>query len=159
MRYYILFYLFLTAAICKDIANDDIIVIKLPSYINITFKKQKIRTIRCNKDFIRPLFKAFECLKDRKLNNLLLTYGGCYCYRKIAGRDKLSNHAHGMAIDLNTQGPELPPAAIACFKRAGLLWGGDWAGRRDPMHFEKKLQPRIRSLIWRKIEEIDYGRL
>jgi hypothetical protein len=30
----------------------------------------------------------------------------------------------------------MPEAVVACFKAQGALWGGDYHGRTDPMHFE-----------------------
>lgn len=82
-------------------------------------------------------------------------------YRFIFGTDRLSNHSHGRAIDINpfqnpyTQrdGKVVPPGArydpaqrgtvtadIAdIFKSYGWAWGGDWIERKDWQHFEKPL--------------------
>lgn len=65
-----------------------------------------------------------------------------YNYRNIAGTNKLSNHAHGAAIDVNwdrnargTTGDLDPELARTLSKKHGLAWGGDWKNP-DPMHFE-----------------------
>ncbi len=81
-------------------------------------------------------------------------------YRTIAGTDKLSNHAHGIAIDINPlQNPfikgrtVLPKGVkydkdakgtitstsivVKTFKEKGWEWGGDWKTRKDYQHFEK----------------------
>ena len=70
-------------------------------------------------------------------------YSGSYNRRRIAGSTKWSNHAYGAAIDLdaehngfNTGHGTMPKAVVDCFKSTGALWGGDYRGRTDPMHFE-----------------------
>jgi hypothetical protein len=77
-----------------------------------------------------------------------LRKGECfgYAFRQIIGGSELSNHASGTAIDLNApshplgkQGtvPSGKRVAISAKARAlGLLWGGDFNGRKDEMHFE-----------------------
>lgn len=70
-------------------------------------------------------------------------YAGSYNPRKIRGSaTKWSNHAYGAAIDLNAEENGLyakgnmPQPVIDAFKAQGALWGGDYTGRKDPMHFE-----------------------
>lgn len=73
------------------------------------------------------------------------TSGG-YNPRNIAGTDTPSQHARGLAIDVNWHSnargektpSDLPPdLARALAAKYGLTWGGDWHGAtRDPMHFE-----------------------
>lgn len=70
-------------------------------------------------------------------------YAGSYNPRKIRGSDtRWSNHAYGAAIDINAEENGLyakgniPPAVVAAFKAQGAKWGGDYKGRKDPMHFE-----------------------
>ena len=71
------------------------------------------------------------------------TYGGCYVPRFV-DRDMtkpLSNHAFGLAIDLNTTTNQLgtsgdmDPRVVEIFLDWGFNWGGLW-DRPDPMHFE-----------------------
>jgi hypothetical protein len=68
-------------------------------------------------------------------------YAGCYYPRFIAGSTTLSNHAFGLALDLNTPGNqrgtagEIDRGVVAIFKHWGFTWGGDWR-YTDPMHFE-----------------------
>lgn len=73
-----------------------------------------------------------------------------YAERPIRGGVELSNHASGTAIDLNA--PRHPlgtnpsanfsPSQIGEIHRLLALaggcigWGGDYSGRKDPMHFE-----------------------
>jgi hypothetical protein len=68
-------------------------------------------------------------------------YGGCYVPRFIAGTTTLSNHAFGLAFDLNV--PEnqrgtvgrINRQVVAIFQKWGFTWGGTWH-YTDPMHFE-----------------------
>lgn len=70
-------------------------------------------------------------------------YSGSYNPRLIAGTHTWSNHAYGAAIDFdaehngfNTGHGTMPQPVVDAFKAQGALWGGDYHGRTDPMHFE-----------------------
>lgn len=71
-------------------------------------------------------------------------FSGTYNKRLVRGsQTKWSNHAFGAAIDLdaehNGMGASkgvMPDFAVRAFKRQGARWGGDYHGRKDPMHFE-----------------------
>jgi hypothetical protein len=84
---------------------------------------------------------------DATLQRLLHPLGGTRNVRKIAGTDRMSAHAWGIAIDLN---PELgnywrwdkhgwsnrvPQRVVDAFEAEGFIWGGRWA-HFDTMHFE-----------------------
>lgn len=84
-----------------------------------------------------------------------------FCYRTIAGTDRLSNHALGRAVDINpmfnpvietdkvtpaggkyqTSHPgtlhENSPINIK-FKELGWSWGGDFKSYKDYHHFDKR---------------------
>lgn len=69
-------------------------------------------------------------------------FGGCFNIRQIAGSNSWSNHSWAIAIDLapatngfNMKGT-LSKIVVDAFKRQGFYWGGDYKGRKDPMHFE-----------------------
>lgn len=73
-----------------------------------------------------------------------------YAERPIRGGVELSNHASGTAIDLNATRHPLGTEPTATFGTAQIAtiraivastigvvrWGGDYTGRKDPMHFE-----------------------
>jgi hypothetical protein len=79
-------------------------------------------------------------------------YSGAYNPRYVRGYEpgnpqgrtpRWSNHAYGAAIDLDAEHNgfgaghgTMPQSVIDAFKRQGALWGGDYKGRTDPMHFE-----------------------
>ena len=84
-------------------------------------------------------------------------------YRKITGGGRLSNHAYGRAIDINTlQNPYIKNAVVLphgakydpgvagtftvahsivrAFMQLGWDWGGNWTSPKDYQHFEKPLK-------------------
>ena len=84
-------------------------------------------------------------------------------YREITGGGRLSNHAYGRAIDINTlQNPYIKDAVILprgakydpgvagtftgdhpivrAFLQLGWDWGGNWISPKDYQHFEKPLK-------------------
>lgn len=84
-------------------------------------------------------------------------------YQEITGGGRLSNHAYGRAIDINTflnpyikDGLVLPHGAkydpgiagtftsnhpiVRAFLQLGWDWGGKWTSPRDYQHFEKPLK-------------------
>lgn len=97
---------------------------------------------------VAPLFVGFiEELTagGYRLNGSADDWG--YANRDVRGRPGVkSNHAWGLAIDLNaTTNPmtsdgrnhtDMPPGVSKLAAKYGLRWGGDYSGRKDPMHFE-----------------------
>ena len=96
--------------------------------------------------------------KSMKDNNT-----SAFNYRFISGSRVISNHAAGLAIDINPalnpyikNGNSLPENCIYDttkagtilsnselvneFKKRGWQWGGDWKSLKDYQHFEKKLK-------------------
>jgi hypothetical protein len=68
-------------------------------------------------------------------------YGGCFVPRFIAGTTTLSNHAFGLAFDVNVPENErgtvgqINRQVVGIFEKWGFTWGGTWH-YTDPMHFE-----------------------
>jgi hypothetical protein len=73
-----------------------------------------------------------------------------YAERPVRGSADISNHASGTAVDLNAtrwplgSAPSVNLSAhqiatvreIVAVTRGAVRWGGDYSGRKDPMHFE-----------------------
>ncbi len=65
-----------------------------------------------------------------------------YANRPIRGSTRPSNHSWGLAVDLDAQSfplgssKRLPQWLVDLWKSKGFDYGGDWKGRKDPMHFE-----------------------
>jgi len=89
-----------------------------------------------------------------------------YCYRNVRGDiNNLSNHSSGTAMDLNaTKHPlgkvgtfpnEKVPMIRALAKKYGLIWGGDYRGRKDEMHFEVALIPAKAAALIDKLEQTE----
>lgn len=107
--------------------------------------------VTCNKLIFPQLEAALREVVSRGLADEIHPgdYAGCYNPRFIANSTTLSNHAFGLALDLNVSGNqrgtvgEIDRGVVAIFKRWGFAWGGDWAWT-DPMHFEmnRLVQPR-----------------
>jgi hypothetical protein len=100
-------------------------------------------TVTCNTRIFPQLKAALAEVVQRGLADTINPgeYAGCYYPRFIAGSNRLSNHAFGLALDLNVPGNqrgtvgEMNRDVVAIFKKWGFAWGGDW-GFTDPMHFE-----------------------
>jgi len=90
----------------------------------------------------------------------------CFNYRTVSGSKKLSNHAYGLAVDVNpllnpyVRGKYFSPAnagdyvdrtraftgkidkndlCYELFCLFGWQWGGNWSSEKDYQHFEKEL--------------------
>lgn len=84
-----------------------------------------------------------ETYKYLRSRNLDVT-GGTYNFRKIIGRRAPSTHSYGIAIDMDPEHNPLgstkttfPAWYIAIWNKHGFFWGGDFKGRKDPMHFQR----------------------
>lgn len=137
--------------------------------------------IICNKAISEDLLDIFEQLYDAKYEiervELVDNYNGddeasmeannssCFNFRFIAGTTKLSNHAKGMAIDINPlYNPYITSSGFTpinagdyvdrstvfahkidendlcyqLFMEHGFSWGGSWTHSKDYQHFEKQ---------------------
>lgn len=99
---------------------------------------------------VPPLVAVFatiwdQCGQDQAAADKIgiTDWGGCFNIRNIAGSNNWSNHSWACAVDIapttngfNTGHGTMPQSIIDAFKAQGALWGGDYHGRTDPMHFE-----------------------
>jgi hypothetical protein len=100
-------------------------------------------SVTCNRAIFPQLIAALQDVQSQGLADTIHPgeYAGCYYPRFIAGTTSLSNHAFGLALDINavenqrgTVG-QMDRGVVEIFKHWGFTWGGDW-GYTDPMHFE-----------------------
>ena len=97
--------------------------------------------VTCNKALFPQLRAALSEVVAQGLASTIHTYDGCYNPRFIPGTHVISNHAFGLAIDINASENErgtvgqMSRAVVQIFQRWGFTWGGDWH-YTDPMHFE-----------------------
>jgi len=78
--------------------------------------------------------------------------GGYSCRQSASGSGRYSNHAYGLALDINprenpydnprtapprTDMNQQTPHFYTLFKNEGWGWGGDWRNSKDAMHFSK----------------------
>ena len=97
--------------------------------------------LTCNRMLFPQLKAALAEVQARGLAATIHSTAGCYYPRFIAGTSSLSNHAFGLAIDINA--PEngrgtigqMDRTVVQIFEKWGFTWGGTWH-YTDPMHFE-----------------------
>lgn len=131
----------------KPWASVNLTRVSLP--FKMTYEGKLISGVLCHRKIAPALARVFaeiwrECDQDqaRVVRAGAAAYGGCFNVRRIAGSRSWSNHSWACAIDLspNTNGfnmkSTLSRVVIDAFKREEFRWGGDYVGRKDPMHFE-----------------------
>lgn len=106
--------------------------------------KVPVQHIACNIDMHEPLKRALSNVVDAGRAAELHTFDGCFNIRLVRGSNThFSAHSYGLALDLNAgtnpMGSKLrtdfSPEFVAAFKSAGFYWGGEFHGRKDPMHW------------------------
>jgi hypothetical protein len=127
--------------------------------LNIIEIFEFIRESRFPIDKVVPISKyGWSDEKSMQDNNT-----SAFNYRFISGARVISNHASGLAIDINPRfnpyvknGNSVPvncvydttkagtissgSLLVKEFKERGWQWGGDWKSLKDYQHFEKKLK-------------------
>jgi hypothetical protein len=109
--------------------------------------------VRVHRKIVPALERVAARLKDARTNPSLAPFlrrlSGGFAARAIAGTDRKSAHAYGIAIDLDKSmsdywrwqtGPHrwrnrIPQAVVDAFEAEGFIWGGRW-WHYDTMHFE-----------------------
>lgn len=132
-----------------------------------------------HKDVVLDVIEIFELIRESRFpigkvvpiskygwsdeNSMKDNNTSAFNYRFISGSRVISNHAAGLAIDINPalnpyikNGSSLPENCIYDTTKAGTItagsqlvkefkrrdwqWGGDWKSLKDYQHFEKKLK-------------------
>jgi D-alanyl-D-alanine carboxypeptidase len=120
---------------------------------------------------VAPIFKAFinELVTREpppggyRIDAGAVDDGGYNC-RKIAGTDTWSNHAWGLAVDINsntnlqkhpltTNMPAWVRDEKLLMRKYGLRWGGTFSTTPDPMHYEFLLTPADADRLARDLED------
>jgi hypothetical protein len=99
--------------------------------------------VTCNKVIFPQLKAALLDIQAQGLADKIHPeqYAGCYYPRFIAGTTTLSNHAFGLALDINAIENQrgtvglIDRSVVQVFEKWGFTWGGTWH-YTDPMHFE-----------------------
>lgn len=104
--------------------------------------KSIVKHIACNIDIHGPLMSALTEVRFHGLGQELHTFDGCFNIRQVRGATSISAHAYGLALDLNAaENPlgslhsKFSSKFVDCFIKFGFSWGGNFHGRKDPMHF------------------------
>lgn len=88
---------------------------------------------------------AIALYEKKYKKNYVLHVAYSFCWRRIAGSLAMSNHAFGIAFDINpAQNPmrfgklktDIPSYIVRAFEDQGFRWGGRYTVRKDAMHFE-----------------------
>jgi hypothetical protein len=130
--------------------QDLHLVHMLPPFAMYYAKQPMPHGILVHQLIVPPLTAVFaaiwdQCGQDQAAADKtgITDWGGCFNIRNIAGSNNWSNHSWACAVDISptTNGFNVTDTTIAhpvidAFKAQGALWGGDYTGRKDPMHFE-----------------------
>lgn len=119
----------------------NMVVFKLP--YKLLFRGHPITTAYGHRKAVGNFQAALENILSEHLDSQVQNYAGIYAERAKRGmRGYLSVHTWGIAIDLEAEKFPLgslerfSPEVVSCFSKAGFVYGGDFEGRKDPMHFQ-----------------------
>jgi len=104
--------------------------------------------VTCHRAMLPALARVLRSLERRGLDRLVDRgdYAGCHAPRRIPTSGSMSQHAWGLAVDLNASEnpygaePAMDMRIVRAFRREGFVWGGDWP-TPDGMHFEYRGEP------------------
>lgn len=105
--------------------------------------KVPVTHIFLNKDIHDPLLAALTNIHNLGIGHELKTYDGCFNVRPVRGSSLMSTHAYGLGLDFNAATNPMSSvlhstwsqAFIKCMTDQGFAWGGNFHGRKDPMHW------------------------
>ena len=125
-----------------DFEAENIVTLQLP--YPLRYAGQLVYHARCHKLAEDNFFHALSAISSLgTVDRFFPDYGGIYAVRDKRGmQGHPSTHSWGIAIDLE---PELYPLGstkrfpdwvVEAFAKCGFVYGGDFAHRLDPMHFQ-----------------------
>jgi peptidoglycan LD-endopeptidase CwlK len=127
----------------SEVRKNLVTITWIPGIANANVRVSKINDVD----------KKFKEVSDElekvsaELQKYVKKTAGTFNYRNIAGTSRLSVHAFGIAIDINTQYSDywqwngmkyknnIPIEIVEIFEKHGFIWGGKWY-HYDTMHFE-----------------------
>lgn len=110
---------------------------------------------------------APQAAQEPRLKTLLKMDGG-FAWRRIAGENRLSPHAFGIAFDISPGiatywrwsklrphplQQSYPAAIVEAFENEGFIWGGKWH-EYDLMHFEYRPEIICKARVWQGLEPL-----
>ena len=110
-----------------------------------------------------------ESVREQPELRALLKPDGGFLWRRVAGEQRLSPHAYGVALDLSARRApywrwsrlrphpmqqSYPSAIVAAFEAEGFIWGGKWH-EYDLMHFEYRPELICKARILRGLEKMN----
>lgn len=134
--------------------SENLILVK-PAYpLTLAFAPHtQVTRISCHKQVADSLLRVFGKILEhfgsveevRKARMHL--FAGCYNFRVIKDSNRLSTHAWGAGIDIDSEKNPLgvphdpskgmmPLAVVKIFETEGWKWGGRFKKRPDCMHFQ-----------------------
>ncbi|OPJ62401.1 M15 family metallopeptidase [Clostridium oryzae] len=127
-------------------------------------------------DALKNTMNELTSFSNGSFNRFLFPGCGTYNYRVISGTGRLSPHAFGIAIDINSdrrdywkwctreQGEkrilEYPKDMVNIFEKNYFIWGGKW-GHFDTLHFEYRPEIIIKARYFTNTHNSEkwYGKL
>jgi hypothetical protein len=116
--------------------------ITLPQPLILSGTTTSITRITCHVLLVDTLRTALRAIDDAGKWSALGNYGGGFNFRPKRGSAEVSLHAWGIAWDFDPENNPLgskssmDEAIISIFGDNGFFWGGNFKGRKDPMHFQ-----------------------
>jgi hypothetical protein len=135
--------------ITNDFVADKLVTVHVPQLVGLDCYGSPFKgNVRIHRAAALPLVDAFNEIEAAGMRPLLKSWGGSFVPRRIRGKTTLSNHAYGLAFDINMKwnGLGVPPALagevgtvrplVPIFEKYGFYWGGFYKSRKDGMHLE-----------------------
>ena len=135
--------------ITNDFVTSKIVTVHVPQLVGLDCYGSPFKgNVRFHKAAAQPLLNAFAEIEAAGMLPLVKTWGGSFVPRRIRGKTTLSNHAFGLAFDINMKWNGLGKVGalagevgtvrplVPIFEKHGFYSGIWYRSRQDGMHFE-----------------------
>lgn len=129
----------------REVQKNLVTVHWLPSICDCKVEFSKVNRAA---EKLKAVSDEIESRLGTEFHKYLNETAGTFNWRNIAGTSRLSTHAFGTAIDINTKYSnywrwdgdlvwknKIPMEIVEIFEKYGFIWGGKWY-HYDTMHFE-----------------------